>query len=52
MTIRNAKNTKRRSGAALAAILTLATVLSAWSVNDAQACRPDMDLWSPHCGAP
>ena len=52
MTIRTDTNTKRRRIAALAAALTLATILSAWSVDNAQACRPDMDLWSPHCGAP
>ena len=52
MAIRTAKNTKLRSVAAAVAVLSLATVLSAWSVDNAHACRPDMDVWHPHCGAP
>ena len=52
MIIRTDKSTKRCTIAALAAFLSLATALSVWPVDDAQACRPDMDLWSPHCGSP
>ena len=42
----------RPRAALLAAALCLTAVMTMSAPESAHACRPDMDLWSPHCGAP
>lgn len=52
MNVLTAKLMHRRNAALLMAALSCVAILSISTVDSAHACRPDMDLWSPHCGAP
>ncbi|MGI9412152.1 MAG: hypothetical protein ACR2PM_00680 [Hyphomicrobiales bacterium] len=52
MKFRIARSENRRGIVLMMTAVSFAAILSTSTVDTAHACRPDMALWSPHCGAP